>query len=134
MLAVADVIRPESKQAIDELHRNHIEVIMITGDARAVAEAVGAELGVDHVIAEVLPADKASKIVALQAQGKRVAMVGDGVSDAPALVTADAGIAVGAGTNVAIDAGEVVLVRRTGSWSKNTCFCDNQTYMKQLAL
>ena len=111
ILAVADVIRPESKQAIDELHRDHIEVIMITGDARAVAEAVGAELGVDQVLAEVLPADKASKIVALQAQGKRVAMVGDGVNDAPALVTADVGIAIGAGTDVAVDAGDVVLVR-----------------------
>jgi Cu2+-exporting ATPase len=111
MLVVADVIRTESKQAIDELHRNRIEVIMITGDARAVAEAVGAELGVDQVLAEVLPADKASKIEALQAQGKRVAMVGDGVNDAPALVTADVGIAIGAGTDVAVDAGDVVLVR-----------------------
>jgi len=111
MLAVADVIRPESKQAIDELHRNHVEVIMITGDARAVADAVGGELGVDQVLAEVLPADKASKIEALQKQGKRVAMVGDGVNDAPALVTADVGIAIGAGTDVAVDAGDVVLVR-----------------------
>jgi Cu2+-exporting ATPase len=111
MLAVADVIRPESKRAIDELHRNHIEVIMITGDARAVADAVGAELGVDQVLAEVLPADKATKIEALQGQGKRVAMVGDGVNDAPALVTADVGIAIGAGTDVAVDAGDVVLVR-----------------------
>jgi Cu2+-exporting ATPase len=111
MLAVADVIRPESKEAIDELHRNHIEVIMITGDAHAVADAVGAELGVDQVLAEVLPADKASKIEALQAQGKRVAMVGDGVNDAPALVTATVGIAIGAGTDVAVDAGDVVLVR-----------------------
>jgi Cu2+-exporting ATPase len=84
---------------------------MITGDARAIAEAVGAELGVDQVLAEVLPADKASKIEALQAQGKRVAMVGDGVNDAPALVTADVGIAIGAGTDVAVDAGDVVLVR-----------------------
>ncbi len=111
MLTVADVIRPESKQAIDELHRNHIEVIMITGDAREVANAVGSELGVDQVLAEVLPADKASQIEALQAQGKRVAMVGDGVNDAPALVTADVGIAIGAGTDVAVDAGDVVLVR-----------------------
>jgi P-type Cu2+ transporter len=111
MLALADVTRPESKAAIDELHRNHIEVIMITGDARAVADAVGSELGVDQVLAEVLPADKASAIEALQAQGKRVAMVGDGVNDAPALVTADVGIAIGAGTDVAVDAGDVVLVR-----------------------
>jgi len=111
MLAVADVTRPESKAAIEELHRNRIEVIMITGDARAVADAVGSELGVDQVLAEVLPADKAGRIEALQAQGKRVAMVGDGVNDAPALVTADVGIAMGAGTDVAVDAGDVVLVR-----------------------
>jgi P-type Cu2+ transporter len=111
MLSVADVIRPESKEAIDQLHRNQIEVIMITGDARAVTDAVGAELGVDQMLAEVLPADKANKIEALQAQGKRVAMVGDGVNDAPALVTADVGIAIGAGTDVAVDAGDVVLVR-----------------------
>ena len=111
MLAVADVTRPESKAAIEELHRNRIEVIMITGDARAVADAVGSELGVDQVLAEVLPADKAGRIEALQAQGKRVAMVGDGVNDAPALVTADVGIAMVAGTDVAVDAGDVVLVR-----------------------
>jgi Cu2+-exporting ATPase len=111
MLTVADVIRQESKEAIDGLHRDHLEVIMITGDARAVADAVGIELGVDQVLAEVLPADKAGKIEALQAQGKRVAMVGDGVNDAPALVTADVGIAIGAGTDVAVDAGDVVLVR-----------------------
>jgi soluble P-type ATPase len=98
-------------ERLDELHRSHIEVIMITGDARAVAEAVGAERGVDQVLAEVLPGDKASKIEALQRQGKRVAMVGDGVNDAPALVTADVGIAIVAGTDVVVDAGDVVLVR-----------------------
>jgi P-type Cu2+ transporter len=109
--AVADAIRPESREAVDRLRARGIEVAMLTGDARAVADAVGRELGIDTVLAEVLPADKAARIAALQARGRRVAMVGDGVNDAPALVTADVGIAIGAGTNVAVEAGDVVLVR-----------------------
>ncbi|MCI0433541.1 MAG: heavy metal translocating P-type ATPase [Gemmatimonadetes bacterium] len=110
-LAIADAIREESREAIEALHEAGIEVIMLTGDARAVAEAVGRELGIDNVLAEVLPDQKALRIQELQRGGKRVAMVGDGVNDAPALVTADIGIAIGAGTDVAVEAGDVVLVR-----------------------
>jgi Cu2+-exporting ATPase len=108
---VADVVRPESREAVDALHREGIEVVMLTGDARPVAEAVASDLGIDTVFAEVLPEQKADKIKQLQREGKRVAMVGDGVNDAPALVTADVGIAIGAGTNVAVEAGDIVLVR-----------------------
>jgi P-type Cu2+ transporter len=111
VFAIADAVRPESREAIRRLHENGIEVVMLTGDSRAVAEAVARELSIDTVFAEVLPEDKAKKIEELQRQGKRVAMVGDGVNDAPALVTADVGIAIGAGTDVAVEAGDVVLVR-----------------------
>jgi Cu2+-exporting ATPase len=110
-LAVADAVRPESRDAIQRLHDQHIEVVMLTGDAKAVATAVAAGLGIDKVFAEVLPADKVTKINELKGQGKRVAMVGDGVNDAPALLTADVAIAIGAGTDVAVEAGDVVLVR-----------------------
>ena len=109
--AVADAVRPESREAITRLHEQHIEVVMLTGDARAVANAVATDLGIDKVFAEVLPADKVDKIKELKGQGKRVAMVGDGVNDAPALLTADVSIAIGAGTDVAVEAGDVVLVR-----------------------
>ena len=109
--AVADAVRSESREAIQRLHEQHIEVVMLTGDAKAVANAVAQDLGIDTVFAEVLPGDKVDKIKELKAQGKRVAMVGDGVNDAPALVTADVAIAIGAGTDVAVEAGDVVLVR-----------------------
>jgi Cu2+-exporting ATPase len=109
--AVADAIRPESREAIQRLHEMNIEVVMITGDSKPVADAVAKDLGIDTVFAQVLPEDKAKHIEALQAQRKRVAMVGDGVNDAPALVTADVGIAIGAGTEVAVEAGDIVLVR-----------------------
>ncbi|MDQ3949827.1 MAG: heavy metal translocating P-type ATPase [Gemmatimonadota bacterium] len=109
--AVADAIRPESAEAVRRLHDERIEVVMLTGDARPVAEAVAKQLGIDTVFAQVLPEDKAEKVKELQARGKRVAMVGDGVNDAPALVTADVGIAIGAGTDVAVEAGDIVLVR-----------------------
>ena len=109
--AVADAVRPESREAIGRLHEAGIEVIMLTGDARPVAEAVAKDLGIDAVFAQVLPEQKAERIKELQGKGKRVAMVGDGVNDAPALVTADVGIAIGAGTDVAVEAGDIVLVR-----------------------
>jgi P-type Cu2+ transporter len=108
---VADVVRPESKAAVQELHEQGIKVVMLTGDARPVAEAVATELGIDTVFAEVLPQDKVGKVQELQRAGERVGMVGDGVNDAPALVSADVGIAIGAGTDVAVEAGDIVLVR-----------------------
>jgi Cu2+-exporting ATPase len=111
VLAVADAVRPESAEAVRELHQLGIRVAILTGDARAVAEAVARDLGIEEVHAEVLPEDKAETISALKRAGHRVAMVGDGVNDAPALVTADVGIAMGAGTDVAVEAGDIVLVR-----------------------
>jgi P-type Cu2+ transporter len=109
--AVADVIRSESKQAVQRLHAMRVEVAMLTGDSRPVAEAVASELGIDRVFAEVLPEHKDQKIAELQSQGKRVAMVGDGVNDAPALTRADVGIAIGGGTDVAIESAGLILVR-----------------------
>ncbi|MFA9479750.1 heavy metal translocating P-type ATPase [Phycisphaerales bacterium AB-hyl4] len=111
VFALADAIREESYEAVKRLHDEGIEVVMLTGDSEAVAHAVAKKLGIDTVFAQVLPEQKAEKIKELQSQGKRVAMVGDGVNDAPALVTADVGIAIGAGTDVAVEAGDVVLVR-----------------------
>ena len=111
VFAVADAIRPESREAVRLLHDKGLEVAMLTGDSSAVAQSVAEELGIDKVFAEVLPEDKAAKIRELQAEGKRVAMVGDGVNDAPALAMSDIGIAIGAGTDVAVEAGDVVLVR-----------------------
>jgi len=111
VFAVADAIREESREAIRRLHKQGVEVVMMTGDAKAVANAVAEDLGIDTVFAEVLPGEKSAKVQEVQRQGKKVAMVGDGVNDAPALVTADVGIAIGAGTDVAVEAGDVVLVR-----------------------
>jgi len=109
--AVADIIRPESKQAIQRLHEMNIQVAMLTGDSQSVAKAVADELGIDQVFAEVLPEHKDQKIAEIQAQGKRVAMVGDGVNDAPALTRADVGIAIGGGTDVAIESAGLILVQ-----------------------
>ncbi len=111
VFAIADAIRPESFEAVERLHAGGLEVVLLTGDSRAVGDAVAKELGIDTVFAEVLPDQKVARVEELQAQRKRVAMVGDGVNDAPALVTADVGIAIGAGTDVAVEAGDVVLVR-----------------------
>ncbi|HET7104890.1 MAG TPA: heavy metal translocating P-type ATPase [Terracidiphilus sp.] len=111
VLAVEDEIRPESAEAVKSLHKLGVRVAMITGDAQAVAESVAKQLGIDEVAAQVLPADKASAMERFKAGGKRVAMVGDGVNDAPALATADVGIAIGAGTDVAVESAGIVLVR-----------------------
>ncbi|MCI1746912.1 MAG: heavy metal translocating P-type ATPase [Acidipropionibacterium sp.] len=108
-LRLADEIRPESRDAVDALHRIGVEVVMLTGDAKAVARSVGEQLGVDRVFAGVRPQDKASQVAALQKEGRTVAMVGDGVNDAPALAQADVGIAIGAGTDVAIASAGVIL-------------------------
>jgi Cu2+-exporting ATPase len=108
-LALEDEVRPEAAAAVAALHQRGIRVVMITGDARPVAEAVAKDLGIDEVFAEVLPEDKDKTVSALQARGERVAMVGDGVNDAPALARADVGIAIGAGTDVAIESAGVIL-------------------------
>ncbi|MET0726846.1 MAG: heavy metal translocating P-type ATPase [Acidimicrobiales bacterium] len=108
-IALEDEIRQESREAVEELHRLGIRVVMITGDAKPVAEAVATDLGVDEVFAEVLPEDKDKAVAELQARGLAVAMVGDGVNDAPALARADVGLAIGAGTDVAIESAGVVL-------------------------
>ncbi len=110
-LAVEDEIRPESLQAVQELHAADVRVAMITGDSQAVADAVARRLGIDDVAAQVLPADKAAAVARFQEGGRRVAMVGDGVNDAPALAQADVGIAIGAGTDVAVESAGIVLVR-----------------------
>jgi Cu2+-exporting ATPase len=109
--AVEDEIRPESSEAVTELHGLGIRVAMITGDSKAVADSVARRIGIDEVAAEVLPADKAAAVKKFRTGGKRVAMVGDGVNDAPALATANVGIAIGAGTDVAIESAGIVLVR-----------------------
>jgi P-type Cu2+ transporter len=108
-VALEDQVRPESREAIEALHQQGVRVVMITGDARSVAEGVAAELGVDEVFAEVLPEDKERTVAELQKRGATVAMVGDGVNDAPALARADVGIAIGAGTDVAIESAGVIL-------------------------
>jgi Cu2+-exporting ATPase len=110
-LGLEDEIRPESAQAVQRLHEMGLRVAMITGDAQSVAESVARRIGIDEVAAHVLPADKADAVRRFQSGGIRVAMVGDGVNDAPALAQADVGIAIGAGTDVAVESAGIVLVR-----------------------
>lgn len=111
ILSVADIVKPTSREAVRQLKEQGVEVVMLTGDNRRTAEAIRRELNIDTVIAEVLPQDKEREIVKLQEQGKKVAMVGDGINDAPALARADVGMAIGAGTDVAIESADVVLMK-----------------------
>jgi Cu+-exporting ATPase len=111
LIAVADTLKPEAAEAVHQLKAQNIQVVMLTGDNERTAKAIGRQLGIDTVIAEVLPSDKAKQIKSLQEQGKIVAMVGDGVNDAPALATADIGIAIGSGSDVAKETGGIILVK-----------------------
>lgn len=113
IIAVADTIKKESRQAIQELKKKNIEIAMLTGDNQIVADAIGNELGIDNIYAELLPQDKESKITSLQKQGKKVAFVGDGINDSPAITKADVGIAIGSGTDIAIESADIVLIKNS---------------------
>lgn len=129
-LALADEIREESRQTVDALRRRNIEVVMITGDAEPVARSVAAQLGIERVFAGVRPEDKAARVAELQAEGLTVAMVGDGVNDAPALARADVGIAIGAGTDVAIGSAGVILASSDPRSVLSTILLSRASYRK----
>ena len=130
--ALADIVRPESRQAIQQLHELGIEVATLTGDSSAVAEAVARELDIDTYFAEVLPEHKDQKVAELQAQNKRVAMVGDGVNDAPALTRADVGIAIGGGTDVAVESAGIILVQSNPTAVVKTIALSRASYRKMV--
>ena len=130
--ALADVVRKESKLAVQELHKMGIEVAMLTGDSQKVAAAVAKEIGIDRFFSEVLPEDKDKKIAALQNEGKRVAMVGDGVNDAPALIRANVGIAIGSGTDVAVESAGLILVKNNPLDIVRIIHLSKATYRKMI--
>jgi Cu2+-exporting ATPase len=130
--ALADRIRKESKEAIHKLNELGIKVFMLTGDAEEVAAGVAKELGIDNYFAHVLPEEKADKVKALKEKGYKVAMVGDGINDAPALVTADVGIAIGAGTDVAIESADLILVKNDPNEVTRVVDFSQKTYSKMV--
>jgi Cu2+-exporting ATPase len=130
--ALADVVRKESKLAVRELHKMGVEVAMLTGDSQKVAATVAKEIGIDRFYAEVLPEDKDKKITALQNEGKRVAMVGDGVNDAPALIRANVGIAIGSGTDVAVESAGLILVKNNPLDIVRIIHLSKATYRKMI--
>ena len=131
-IALADIIREESRAAVKELKNMKVKTAMITGDAKDVAEWVSSELGIDEYFAKVLPNEKSDKVKTLQSRGLRVAMVGDGVNDAPALTQSDVGIAIGAGTNVAIESAGIILVRNDPRDIVKIINLSRKTYSKMI--
>jgi len=109
LIGVADTVKPESKEAVEELHEQNLKVVMLTGDNEHAARTIASEVNIDEIVAEVRPEEKSTKIKELQDKGEKVGMVGDGINDAPALAQADVGLAIGTGTDVAIESGDVIL-------------------------
>ena len=130
LIAVADKVKPTAKEAVKKLKTKGIEIYMLTGDNQKTAEAIASEIGVDHVLAEVLPQDKANEIKKLQSQKKVVAMIGDGINDAPALAQADLGIAMGSGTDVALETGQIVIIKNNPLDIINAINLSNATFKK----